>query len=378
MKKSNKIISLLSAGCIALMSVAPICTSAQENEFSNTENPCVNCERPEFSYHSNRDFEKDFSHFEKFNPDNNGNHNFCGNNMDMFWNNESPENVHAVENVGNYVRCVLKENVTEEDLEKALEKFNKKHGKKYQCHKNSEKHGFKHKWDKYPDEEVPTEPETEITTEPETEVNTEYEFDITINGTDISFTMSDAKELYDFLKEEGLIEEFVYNSDASKIYTYASSVLDYYCVDYDSSLLYESAETVQSLISTFISLKGADCTVQYIDNMFQIITNGDIDIEERLAFAEEIYDNLGLYPLLDISCKEVAVYADSADMVNAVKNDANADGTVSIADSVSVLRSICNPDEFTLSKQGEYNCDTEMKGITAINALNIQEELIKS
>ncbi len=425
MKRFNKSIALISTGCIALMSVAPMYSSAHGNNYGR-------CGRPEFSYRSERELGNYLKGFEKVKSGNRDKKSMWGENVEMFYDRKDSENVYAVENVADYVWCKVKKNVTEKELEKALEKFNKKHKTNYHCHKNSEKHGLKHKWDNSSEEiqttttgtepvtEVvttatetepvteavttvtetepvteavttatetepvteavttvtETEPATEaVTTVTETETVIDYEFNITVNDTDVSFTMSEAKELYDYLKSEGLIEEFVYNADASMIYTYASKALNYYSVDYDSDLLYSSSETIASLLSFVVESMGVDYTIQYIDDMVALVSNGETDIEEQLKIAEEIYDSLGLYPYVDISCEKITVFSDSADMANSVENDANNDGVVTMSDSVSVLQSLSNPEKYGLTNQGKFNCDAECEGITPMTALNIQNEL---
>ncbi|MDE6835316.1 MAG: dockerin type I repeat-containing protein [Ruminococcus sp.] len=55
--------------------------------------------------------------------------------------------------------------------------------------------------------------------------------------------------------------------------------------------------------------------------------------------------------------------------------DANEDGKVTIADAVTIMQYIVNPDEFGLTPQGMANADIfgDGDGITVMDALRIQE-----
>ena len=55
--------------------------------------------------------------------------------------------------------------------------------------------------------------------------------------------------------------------------------------------------------------------------------------------------------------------------------DANEDGNITIADSVLILQSLSNPDDYKLTIQGIANADMDGDGVTAADALRIQEML---
>ena len=55
--------------------------------------------------------------------------------------------------------------------------------------------------------------------------------------------------------------------------------------------------------------------------------------------------------------------------------DVNEDGNITIADSVLILQSLSNPDDYKLTIQGIANADMDGDGVTAADALKIQEML---
>lgn len=61
-----------------------------------------------------------------------------------------------------------------------------------------------------------------------------------------------------------------------------------------------------------------------------------------------------------------------------VMGDANDDGELSLADAISIMQSIGNPDEYRLTPQEKYNADVfnPSDGITNNDALAIQKKLI--
>lgn len=67
------------------------------------------------------------------------------------------------------------------------------------------------------------------------------------------------------------------------------------------------------------------------------------------------------------------------DVTNAVNGDANCDEKFSIADATAILQHLGNPDEYGLSLKGMYNadCGGVMDGVTAADAVFIQNELVK-
>ena len=47
------------------------------------------------------------------------------------------------------------------------------------------------------------------------------------------------------------------------------------------------------------------------------------------------------------------------DVLNSVDGDANEDGNMNIADAATVVQVIGNPDEYTVTSQGEFNADSD-------------------
>ena len=67
------------------------------------------------------------------------------------------------------------------------------------------------------------------------------------------------------------------------------------------------------------------------------------------------------------------------ELVANVKGDANNDGNLALSDSIAILQTVGNPDEYRLSAQGKYNADIagDFDGITNLDALTVQRKLLK-
>ena len=65
-------------------------------------------------------------------------------------------------------------------------------------------------------------------------------------------------------------------------------------------------------------------------------------------------------------------------MHNNIDGDANNDGELSLADAISIMQAIGNPDEYTLTPQGEFNADIagNYDGLTNMDALAVQKKLL--
>ena len=111
-------------------------------------------------------------------------------------------------------------------------------------------------------------------------------------------------------------------------------------------------------------------------------SDGDIEAiytdDEFFKLLQKIKEDTGL----------IAQWASPTDMVEimdvenvlpepTLTGDSNEDGEVSIADAILIMQSLVNPDEYSLTPQGIANADINGDGITTLDALLIQEMLVK-
>ena len=97
-------------------------------------------------------------------------------------------------------------------------------------------------------------------------------------------------------------------------------------------------------------------------------------LHEQVEIAEKIAKDIQLSPYYESpeSTQNIET-AEIIDIFNGVMGDANCDGRVSVSDSVAILQNIGNKDKYPLSAQGKFNADTDFDGLTANDALIIQQ-----
>lgn len=115
-------------------------------------------------------------------------------------------------------------------------------------------------------------------------------------------------------------------------------------------------------------------------NRKTIVFDEEIPAAEYMALEFELGEKTG------ITCGQLSYYdsesssldENSIEYFDIVNGDANDDGELSLADSIFILQSIGNPDEYRLTPQGKYNADVYNSGdgITTSDAIAIQQKLI--
>lgn len=146
-----------------------------------------------------------------------------------------------------------------------------------------------------------------------------------------------------------------------------------------NNLLDKSGNTLWGQKSFTYGAGTADTTVNF-DGFF---TNSDLEeveasigdtyIEFQDWWASSSNDDTGAD--VTVTYNSITLYYEyTQSQTSTILGDANLDGEVSIADAVSIMQSLSNPDEYKLTEQGQINADTVDKGngVTAIDALGIQ------
>ncbi len=115
------------------------------------------------------------------------------------------------------------------------------------------------------------------------------------------------------------------------------------------------------------------------DNTFVISAGEDLSAEETYKVAEQIYNDLRLKPFIITLDNSSGISEDIViDMHNNIGGDANNDGELSLADAVSIMQAVGNPDEYALTPQGKFNADISgnYDGLTNSDALAVQKKLL--
>lgn len=114
------------------------------------------------------------------------------------------------------------------------------------------------------------------------------------------------------------------------------------------------------------------------DEVFIVNAEKELSAEESYNIAKRIYDDLGIHNFIIMPSSNDVSQGTVIDMHNNIDGDANDDGELSLADAISIMQAIGNPDEYTLTPQGAYNADItgNHDGLTNMDALAVQKKLL--
>ena len=199
-------------------------------------------------------------------------------------------------------------------------------------------------------------------------------------------TLEQARELRDIFNESYGLLNFEFKQKGAFPGKTSSPITEYFNSKSSDSDL-SSLEQMQNYIAennldwniiTDTASKPFTYTGTVGFDTFVISAGEDLSAEEIYKVAEQIYNDLGLEPFI-VSLETANVSEDIViDMHNNINGDANNDGELSIADAVSIMQTIGNPDEYTLTPQGKFNADIagNYDGITNMDALAVQKKLL--
>ena len=179
-------------------------------------------------------------------------------------------------------------------------------------------------------------------------------------------TIEDAEELFNAISKLGKITscEF-YGDQVSPSKGFISGYR------YDAEL--EKEQKILATLQEYFDEKGLDIEIADIGwSVYRLYPAYEMTSQETAQLYMDIYHDLGLKP----EC-EYNVSASYAEPLNLCKTDgdANTDGVLGIADATLILQYLTNKDEYDLTEQGAYNADLDKDGITANDALVIQQML---
>lgn len=192
-------------------------------------------------------------------------------------------------------------------------------------------------------------------------------------------TIEDAERVYEFVSEHFPLKscEF-YGNKVSPMFGYIDGYKYVYSYKDDTSY----AEDTATVLQNYIDEKGLDVKVdEHIDTMHGIdynysecylVPNHEMTSQEMSELYTNIYHDLGLKP--GYLYMEDAYYVEPLNLCK-TDGDANTDGILGIADATLILQYLTNKNEYDLTEQGAYNADLDKDGITANDALVIQQML---
>jgi len=144
-----------------------------------------------------------------------------------------------------------------------------------------------------------------------------------------------------------------------------------------------SADEIETVSEFFTSKNIGFSVTDNEDNKDRknIVFDEDIPAAEYLELDFELGEKTGI-TCGDFSWQyageSTSIDENSIEYFDIVMGDANDDGELSLADAISIMQSIGNPDEYRLTPQEKYNADVfnPGDGITNNDALAIQKKLI--
>ena len=197
------------------------------------------------------------------------------------------------------------------------------------------------------------------------------EIDIPGNARNMLKDVSEQTEVYDFTYSNSL-------ECLDEIQGLCEDITDY---------IYIEESDIQRL-QNFVAENDFDFTVEVSDiesfKRCHLIPNENMTIDEQFYAAALIRQELDLdsttWMLLNNgeyfgNDRSINLEEKDVDVLNSVDGDANEDGNMNIADAATVVQVIGNPDEYTVTSQGEFNADLDENGLTATDVFVIQKKV---
>lgn len=206
------------------------------------------------------------------------------------------------------------------------------------------------------------------------------------NGSLYNATDEEAKKICELLGDK--VVSFKYTTDMYSYFRSDTALTEYeYSTDEkvrSSNLI--DFEEVKAKIEKYIEENNinADFTVEpYANSEHPVEVCGNMKIKpkdditplEHFEMANDIYELTGLklvYSVLESSSKSTK--GTTLDLTNYLNGDSNCDKKQTIADAVAILQFLGNPDDYPLSELGAFNADSDCNGITADDAVRIQQK----
>jgi len=143
-------------------------------------------------------------------------------------------------------------------------------------------------------------------------------------------------------------------------------------------------------IENYINANNIKCHIR-IDDVFEtdkygsvisenitVLPDEELSITEHFELAEQFCRDLDIKPNWLCPSMSSAFDKTTIEMYSNIDGDANDDGELSLADAITIMQSVGNPDKYSLTPQGEFNADIagDYDGITNMDALAVQRKLL--
>ena len=197
-------------------------------------------------------------------------------------------------------------------------------------------------------------------------------------------TYDQAIKLHDLLNNTGKLKEFEYTKEAVGYYSNVPPM--FFACDY--GLTVDGKSNSVEKMEKYIAENDLGWTIELcLDreypnseySYFAVDLNESVTGEEIYKLDEQIRKDLGLEAaILPFPSGSDMPMSVTIDMHNNIDGDANNDGELSLADAVSIMQAVGNPDEYALTPQGKFNADISgnYDGLTNSDALAVQKKLL--
>lgn len=192
-------------------------------------------------------------------------------------------------------------------------------------------------------------------------------------------TIEEAERVYEFVSEHFPLKSCEFSGNqVSPMFGYINGYSYIYSYKGDTSY----AEDTATVLQNYIDEKGfdvkvdehLDCThgIDYDYSKCYLEPTREMTSQEIAKLYTDIYHDLGLKPGYMYMEED---YVTQPLNLCKIDGDANNDSVLGIADATLILQFLTNKDEYDLTEQGAYNADLDKDGITANDALVIQQML---
>ncbi|MBR3970802.1 MAG: hypothetical protein IKJ87_06960 [Ruminococcus sp.] len=195
----------------------------------------------------------------------------------------------------------------------------------------------------------------------------------------------EAKKICELLGDK--IVTFEYKKDMRNYYTSNSKFTEFHYTTEETPNSYnviENPEEVKGKIENYIKENNLNFELtfkEYKDTpleksgMINIVPKDDITPLEHFKITNDICTLTGLEPEFYIyESTSKSTKGTTLDLTNYLNGDSNCDKKQTIADAVAILQYLGNPDDYPLSELGAFNADSDNNGITADDAVRIQQK----
>ncbi len=182
-------------------------------------------------------------------------------------------------------------------------------------------------------------------------------------------------DVYSYYRSDTYLTLYYYATDEEILrnqYNYCYNLIDNFNDTKNTIEKYIEENKIDAEL--IITPNGNEHPVEVIGSI-KLELDTDIPIMEHFKIANDIYELTGLEPAHNIlETNNASTSGTELNLTNYLNGDSNCDKKQSIADAVAILQFLGNPDDYPLSELGAFNADSDCNGITADDAVRIQQK----